>query len=467
MADSDEVKESCGIFAVFGHPDAAQLTYYGLFALQHRGQESAGIATTGGNKVICHKGMGLVNEIFSGETLNKLRNPAALGHVRYSTTGISTLTNAQPLVIDYNRGKLAIAHNGNLTNSPELRHRYESRGSIFQSTSDSEIIVHILAEPSKLSNRDNYIRCLNEVEGAFSLVFLVPNELIVARDPNGLRPLSLGKLEGAYVISSETCALDLVGAKFIRDIEPGEILFANTGGLESRHYCEKSKIEPKHCIFEYIYFSRPDSILFGENVHEVRKRLGACLAKKDKVKGDLVFGIPDSGYSAAIGYSHQSGIPFERGFVRNHYIGRTFIQPNQIQRDVGVKVKLNVISNVIAGKKVIAVDDSIIRGTTARNRITALRKAGAEEVHMRISCPPHKFPCFYGIDFPTKTELIAAKRSPQEIAEFIGVDSLEYVTKEEMLSCLSKPAHNYCIACFDGNYPVRISDGLTKFSLER
>ena len=462
-----DAKESCGLFAVFGHPDAAQLTYFGLFALQHRGQESAGIATTNGTRIVHHKGMGLVSEVFSSEILSRLKNPAALGHVRYSTTGLTTLANAQPVVVDYNRGKIAVAHNGNLTNSPELRARYESRGSIFQSTIDSEIIVHILAEPSRHSDRENYIRCLNEIEGAFSLLFLTPKEIIAARDPQGFRPLSLGELEGAYVFASETIAFDLVGAKFIRDIEPGEIVFASPGGLESKYFCSKDKIRPKHCVFEHIYFARPDSILFGESVHEVRKRLGARLAKKDKVKGDLVFGIPDSGFSAAVGYSHQSGLPFDRGFIRNHYIGRTFIQPSQIERDLGVKIKLNVVASVVAGKKVIAIDDSIIRGTTSRSRIRALRNAGAKEIHMRLSCPPHKFPCFYGIDFPTRTELIAAKYSTEEMAKFIGVDTLEYLTKEEMLSCVSKPPDNYCTACFDGNYTVPVSDKLTKFSLER
>jgi amidophosphoribosyltransferase len=466
-----EVRENCGLFGVFGHPEAARLTYYGLFALQHRGQEAAGIATTDGKNMLSYRAQGLVDKVFDPERLESLRNPLAIGHIRYSTTGSSTTVNTQPLVVDYVRGKLAVAHNGNLTNSLELRRRYERSGSIFQSTMDSEIIVHILAGKSGRDDHENYKHCLRLLKGAYSLLFLTPRELIAARDPQGYRPLSLGQVRSGlfstWVVASETCAFDLVGATFVREIEPGEILFIDAEGLHSERFADQSEVHRQHCIFEHIYFARPDSLVFGDNVHGVRHRIGRRMAQVDKTDADLVMSVPDSGNSAAMGYSQASGLPLEMGFVRNHYVGRTFIEPVQARRDVGVRIKLNVVREVIRGKRVVVVDDSIVRGTTCKGRVNALRAAGAKEVHMRVSCPPIRYPCHYGIDFPTTTELIAAKHSVEEIRSFIGATTLKYLDSEEMLSCVSGPPQNYCTACFDGSYHVEIPQGQTKTALER
>ena len=465
------IKENCGLFGVFGHPDAAQLTYYGLFALQHRGQEAAGIATTDGREMLSHRAQGLVDKIFDTQRLESLRNPLAIGHLRYSTTGSSTAVNIQPLVVDYVRGKLAVAHNGNLTNASELRRAYEKSGSIFQSTMDSEIIIHMLAEKSGLNDHENYKRCLKRLKGAFSLLFLTTGELIAARDPQGYRPLSLGQLrEGLFntwVVASETCAFDLVGATYVRDVEPGEIVFIDAQGLHSERFADGPDVNLQQCIFEHIYFARPDSLVFGDNVHEVRRHIGQKMAHVDKVDADLVMSVPDSGNSAAMGYCEASGLPLEMGFVRNHYVGRTFIEPEQARRDLGVKIKLNVVKKVVRGKRVVVVDDSIVRGTTCRGRVNALREAGATEVHMRVSCPPIRHPCYYGIDFPTKTELIAAKHSVDEIRGFIGATTLKYLGREDMLSCVSGPAQDYCTACFDGSHHFEAPEGLTKTVLER
>lgn len=466
-----KAEENCGLFGVFGHPDAAELTYYGLFALQHRGQEAAGIATTDGRQMLSYRSLGLVDKVFDKQRLDSLHNPLAIGHLRYSTTGSSTLLNTQPLVVDYVRGKLAVAHNGNLTNSYELRRRYEQSGSIFQSTMDSETIVHILAGSSAQSDRESYKECLRKLEGAFSLLFLTTRELIAARDPHGYRPLSLGQIRSGlfstWVLASETCAFDLIGAAFVREIEPGEILFIDAEGLHSERFADESQVRRQHCIFEHIYFARPDSVVFGDNVHEVRRRIGRKIAEIDNIEADMVMPVPDSGNSAAMGYAQASGLPFEMGFVRNHYIGRTFIEPEQDRRDIGVRIKLNAVEQVVRGKRVVVVDDSIVRGTTCRGRMNALRTAGAKEVHMRVTCPPIKFPCFYGIDFPTPSELIAGRHSLEDIRQFIGATTLKYLGRDEMLSCVSGRAEDYCTACFDGSYGSEIPKGQSKFMLER
>jgi len=463
-------KENCGLFGVFGHPDAAELTHYGLFALQHRGQEAAGMATTDGVDMLSYRALGLVDTVFDSGRIRSLRNPLAIGHLRYSTTGSSTTVNTQPLVVNYVRGKLAVAHNGNLTNALELRRQYEDSGSIFQSTMDSEIIVHILAEKSGLGDRENYKHCLRMLKGAFSLVFLTPRELIAARDPQGYRPLALGRIRSGlfstWVVASETCAFDLVGADFVREVEPGEILFIDAEGLHSERFVDESEVHRQHCIFEHIYFARPDSSVFGENVHNVRRNLGRKMAEVDNVEADLVMAVPDSGNSAAMGYSQASGLPLEMGFVRNHYIGRTFIEPEQARRDVSVRIKLNAVKDVVQGKKVVVVDDSIVRGTTCKGRVNALKAAGAKEVHMRVSCPPIRYPCYYGIDFPTKTELIASKHSIENIRDFIGATTLKYLGRDEMLSCVSRQPEDYCSACFDGSHYVKIPEGRSKSALE-
>lgn len=464
-------KENCGLFGVFGHPDAAELTYYGLFALQHRGQEAAGIATTDGKKMPFYRAPGLVNAVFDERRLQTLRNPLSIGHLRYSTTGSSSAVNIQPLVVDYFRGKLAIAHNGNLTNSLELRREYERSGSIFQSYMDSETIVHILAEKSNREDWENYKNCLRRLKGAYSLLFLTTKELIAARDPQGYRPLSLGRISSGlfstWVVASETCAFDLVGADYVRDVEPGEVLFVDAQGLHSERFVPEAQVRRQHCIFEHIYFARPDSVVFGDNVHEVRRRLGRKMAEAGGVEADFIMSVPDSGNSAAMGYSEVSGLPLEMGFVRNHYIGRTFIEPEQTRRDINVRIKLNVIEEVVRGKRVVVVDDSIVRGTTCRGRVNALKAAGAKEVHMRVSCPPIRYPCYYGIDFPTSTELIAAKHSVDEIRDFIGATTLRYLAIDEMLSCVSRKPRDYCTACFDGSYHEGIPGGLSKTVLER
>jgi amidophosphoribosyltransferase len=456
----------CGLFGIFGSPEAVELTYLGLFALQHRGQESAGIAAVQGTKLIYHKGMGLVADVFSKELLDSMRSTSAIGHVRYSTTGISSITNAQPLVVNSLRGMIAIAHNGNLTNSSWLRKEFEGKGSIFQTTMDSEIFLHLLAQPDIASDPDGLIKCLSKVAGSYSLLLITPRELIAVRDPHGFRPLCLGCLPGlfpAYAVASESCAFDLTGIKYIREIKPGEILYINQDGLRSQFM---PPARHSYCIFEHVYFARPDSLIYGDTVHEVRKRLGKTLAKQHPVKADLVTAIPDSGNSTAIGYAEEAGIPFDSGFIRNHYVGRTFIQPSQGQRDIGVEIKLNVVKDVVAGKRIVVVDDSIIRGTTSQSRIRILRDAGAKEIHMRISCPPVIAPCFYGIDFPTKRELIAANRGIDEIARHLGLDSLGYLSLDGLLGAVSNPPDCYCDACYTERYPIPIEGELDKLAFE-
>ena len=468
---ADEVKDSCGVFGIYGHPKAAEISYLGLFALQHRGEESAGICTSDGKELRCHKGLGLVGDVFNEEVLKTLPGRAAIGHVRYSTTGSTTLANAQPIKVDYSRGQVAVGHNGNLVNAKYLRDELEAYGSIFSGTTDSEIIVHLMAKPSYASVKESVLGLVRKMEGAFTLVLLTEHELIGIRDPRGFRPLCLGKLDGAWVLASENCALELVDAEFIREIEPGEVIIIDENGPKSFHPFLDEKIQRAHCAFEFVYFARPDSRIFGENVAMVRERLGRILAKEHPADADIVVPVPDSGNFAALGYSMESGIPLAHGFTRNHYIGRTFINPTQSVRTLKVKIKLNPIEEVVGGKRVVVVDDSIVRGNTSKSRVKLLRRAGAKEVHMRISCPPHVSPCFYGIDFPSKSELLASTHSMGEIKEFLDVDSIGYLSQEGLLRAAAgekeEAKKNFCTACWTAKYPTPVYDDMDKFKLER
>ncbi|HTZ10994.1 MAG TPA: amidophosphoribosyltransferase [Candidatus Margulisiibacteriota bacterium] len=465
---SDEPKEYCGLFGIINHAHASWMTYLGLYALQHRGQEACGIAVSNKGIVCVHKDMGLVSDVFDEQVLGKLKGDMACGHVRYSTTGSSVLKNSQPLLIDYAKGTLCIAHNGNLVNSLTLRKQLEQSGSIFQTTTDSEIIIHLMARAKSRLLKESLIYALKKIKGAYSLVMMDNDTLIGVRDPLGFRPLSLGKLGKSYCLASETCAFDLIGAKLIREVEPGEILFINKEGLRSVKPKELQVKEKRaFCIFEHVYFSRPDSIVFGETVHTVRRKLGEQLAREYPVEADFVVPVPDSGFSAALGYAQESGIPLEMGIIRNHYVGRTFIQPAQDSRDLGVRVKFNLLREVLKGKRVVIVDDSIVRGTTSKIRVRNLRRAGVKEVHLRISCPPHRFPCFYGIDFHRSSELIANKyESLEKIRQYLEVDSLGYLSLEGMLASLKYDPCNYCSSCWTGDYPVLAEKGQSKFSLE-
>ncbi len=463
--NSGRPREECGVFAIYGHEDAARITYFGLFALQHRGQESAGIVTSNGCQVSEHKGMGLASAVFKESILQKLQGSLAIGHVRYSTTGSSTLSNAQPFLVHVGEEYYALGHNGNIVNAQSLRAELEGRGSIFQSTMDSEVIIHLMAPHLKRGLDKALSIALSQVEGAYSLVMLTRDKIIAARDPRGFRPLALGKLNGGWVVASETCAFDLVGAEYIRDVEPGEILIIDASG------CKSLKPFPLmkhcHCIFELIYFARPDSQIFGQNVYLCRKRLGHELAREYRPDVDLVMPFPDSGTYAAVGYAEESGIPFEMGMIRNHYVGRTFIQPTQPMRDFAVRVKLNPVKELLAGKKVLIVEDSIIRGTTSRNRVQHLHGIGIEELHMVISCPPTMFPCPYGIDFSSKGELIATKKENEKaIAEFIGLDSLHYLTVDGMVRATGLPRECFCLACYTGDYPIAPPEKIDKFCME-
>jgi amidophosphoribosyltransferase len=470
----------CGLFGIYGHPNAAELTYYGLYALQHRGQESAGITASDGIDLRTFKGMGLVGQVFDKNTLRSLPGHLAIGHVRYSTTGSSNLRNAQPLVVDCARGQIAIGHNGNLTNAARLRAELEAKGSIFQTTVDSEIILHLLAQPGNEDRAHSIEAVMQKIQGAYSLVIMGEDELIGVRDPFGFRPLVLGRLpvpeqpstinhqpSSAYVLASETCALDLIQAEYVRDIEAGEIIVINKDGVRSVNPWAGSDQSRSFCIFEFVYFARPDSDLFNQNVAQVRINLGRQLARQHPVAADLVIPVPDSGNWAAMGFAEESGIPFGNAFVRNHYVGRTFLQPSQLIRDFGVRVKLNLIEEMVAGKRVVVVDDSIVRGTTARARVTTLREAGAKEVHMRVSCPPHKWPCAYGIDFPTRKELMAANNSQEQIRDFLGADSLGYLSLEGMIAATGLPASEFCTACYTGNYPSPVESEMDKFIMEQ
>jgi amidophosphoribosyltransferase len=455
----------CGIFGVYPHKDAAQLACLGLYALQHRGEESSGIITRDGKKVHLHKALGLVSGVFDEKIIRSLHGELAVGHVRYSTTGSSNIKNTQPFYVKSKIGDIAIAHNGNLTNTLSLHRELENNGALFQTTMDSEIIAHLLAHSHNNNFQDTIIWALSKLEGAYSLVLMLNDTLIGARDTYGWRPLCLGKLDGAYILASETCALDLIGAQYLRDVEPGEIVFIKKDGLKS--FKPFGKTPHAFCIFEYIYFARPDSNIFEHNVYMARKRLGAQLATEFPAQADLVMPIPDSGVFAALGFSEASKIPFEFGMIRNHYIGRTFIQPSQDLRDFRVKIKLNPLRDVLKEKEVILVEDSIVRGTTTRARLKTLRQAGVNKIHMRVSCPPLKFPCFYGIDFPTKKELVASKHDIAWIRDFIGADSLEYLSLEGMLNSMPLPKEDFCTACFTGKYPINHTCHLSKNILEK
>jgi amidophosphoribosyltransferase len=465
LSESHRPKHECGVFAVHGHDDAALLTYYGLFALQHRGQESAGIATSSGNgkSFLLHKGMGLVSQVFDPEHLESIRGTRAIGHVRYSTTGSSTLLNSQPLSVDTARGQIAVAHNGNLVNAASLRHELETRGSIFQTTVDSEIILHLLAQPDETMGGP--IGALRRLEGAFSVVVMAENEIIGFRDPSGLRPLSLGKLHDGWVLSSETCAFDLIGASFVRDIEPGEVVIINDKGIRSEFPFTETR--EAFCIFEYVYFARPDSRLRGVTVSKARINMGRELARLHPVEADVVVPVPDSGIYAALGFSEELGIPYDPAFVRNHYIGRTFIQPTQLIRDFNVRVKLNLIGESVQGKRVVVVDDSVVRGTTAKARVVNLREAGAKEVHLRISCPPHRHACYYGIDFPDPEKLIANQQTHQEICDYLGADSIGYLDVDGMVRATGLAKNSFCMACFNGDYPIPFDAAFDKLIMER
>jgi len=450
----DWFHDECGVFGIFGREEAAKLTYLGLYALQHRGQESAGIASTDGNSLEFYKSMGLVQEIFTPEVLARLPGTAAIGHTRYSTAGETALTNAQPVVIDCNKGKLAVAHNGNLTNALELRRRLEHSGSIFQTTSDTEVIVHLVARSKARNLVGALADAAQQVEGAYSLVILTRDEVFAMRDPRGFRPLNLARLEDAWVVASETCAFDLIDAEYVREIEPGELVRISRSGVESIRFAPEKPHQ--FCIFEHVYFSRPDSVVFGRPVNQSRERLGRLLAKEHAVEADVVIPVPDSGVPAAIGYAAESGIPFRMGLIRNHYIGRTFIEPVQAIRDFGVKLKLNPVRRMIEGQRVILVDDSIVRGTTSRKIVRMVREAGATEVHVRISCPPTISPCFYGVDTPTRNELIAANNSVDEIRQFLEADTLGYLSLNGLREAVEDREGQFCTACYTGVYPTEL-----------
>jgi amidophosphoribosyltransferase len=450
----DKFHDECGVVGVFNHPEAANLVYLGLYALQHRGQESAGIVANDNGKMHPEIDMGLVADVFTSERLASLPGNMAIGHNRYSTTGDSELKNAQPCLMNYSEGSIALAHNGNLVNAAELREELVSSGAIFRSTTDSEVIVHLIAQARGKTFLDRVIQALARVRGAYSLVIMTEREIVAVRDPHGFRPLCLGKLDDGYVMASESCVMDLIQAKFLREVEPGEVLLINSDGMHSHQ--PFPKVAPRHCVFEHIYFARPDSFLFGEDVYTMRKAMGRRLALESPVEADLVVPVPDSGVVSALGYSEQSGIPFELGLIRNHYVGRTFIEPKSQIRSFGVRVKLNAVKHVIEGKRIVIIDDSIVRGTTSQKIVRMLREAGAREVHVRISSPPSAYPCFYGIDTPTRDELIASTNNVDETRRFIGADTLHYLGLENMMESFGKNCGNFCKACFDGEYPIKI-----------
>lgn len=463
-----EKKEKCGVFGVWGPKDASQICYQGLFAQQHRGQESAGIVVSDGNDLHGHAGMGLVSQVFSPRMLKEdLAGSAAIGHVRYSTTGSSKLCNAQPLLRQYLMGPVAVAHNGNLINAQLLRKQYEEHGHIFQSTTDTEIIVHLLAKPTHVEKHDPLPHVLKHLQGAFSLLFLFPNRIEACRDPWGVRPLALGKTaDGHWCVASETCAFDAIDATYVRDVEPGEIVRIDDHGIQSRRF-DSPAPQLAQCVFEHVYFANPASKIFGQTVHSVRQKLGRQLAIEAPVKADYVMPMPDSGRSAALGFARESNIPFEEGIVPNRFVGRTFILPQQLQRDRAVAMKLNIIPDVVNEKRIVIVEDSVVRGTTTRSKMRAIRRAGAKEIHLRVSCPPIRHPCFYGIDFPTSQELIAHNRTVDQIRQFLEVDSLAYLSLEGMLSCMKLESSNYCTACWSGAYKIPIDHPTSKFSFER
>jgi amidophosphoribosyltransferase len=448
----DKFREECGVFGIYGHAEASKLAYLGLYALQHRGQESAGIATADGTRIRAVREMGYVNDIFDEQALASLPGDAAIGHTRYSTAGESKLLNAQPIVIDCVHGQVAVCHNGNIVNAKEIRDRLVSQGSIFQTSSDTEVLVHLYARSQARTFDEALVESIAQLSGAFSFAVLVKDHLLAARDPHGFRPLALGRLGDAWVVSSETCALDLIGATYVRDVEPGEVVVIGPEGLRSRRAFPPARLA--HCVFEHVYFARPDSEVFGQSVNEVRTNLGRRLATETAVPADVVVPIPDSGVCAAIGYAEEARLPMRFGLIRNHYVGRTFIEPAQSIRHFGVKVKLNPVKSILAGQRVVLVDDSLVRGTTSRKIVKMVRAAGAREVHLRISCPPTVSPCFYGVDTPRRSELIAATHSLEEIRKYVGADSVAYLSLEGLLNAVGAKRPDYCTSCYTGQYPV-------------
>jgi amidophosphoribosyltransferase len=456
----DKFHDECGVFAIYGHPEAAKLAYLGLYALQHRGQESAGICTSDGDEVHCVKSMGHVAEIFTPPVIETLPGEQAIGHTRYSTAGDTALLNAQPFSVACNKGRIAVAHNGNITNAVELRRDLERQGSIFQSNSDTEVILHLVAHSRERTLSGALRDALLQIEGAFSLVFLAEDRVIVARDPHGFRPLAAGQMEFsggriAHVFASETCAFDLIGAVYLNEVAPGEMVIVGPEGVTRERYAPEQ--QRAQCVFEHVYFSRPDSIVFDRSVQASREMLGRLLAREAPADADLVVPVPDSGVAAAIGYAAESGLPFRHGLIRNHYVGRTFIEPSQVIRDFGVKLKLNPVRHLLEGKRVVLVDDSIVRGTTSRKIVRMVRQAGAREVHVRVSCPPTVSPCFYGVDTPTKNELIGANNTVEEIRRFVEADSLAYLSLGSLRQAVSDDRkHEYCYACYTGDYPTEL-----------
>ncbi len=459
-----DVREQCALFAAWKIPSAAELTYLGLYSLQHRGQESAGIVTWDGKKQHLFRGMGLVSDCINSDILVGLPGDIAIGHTRYSTTGSTHISNAQPLMVNFREGQIAIAHNGNLVNSTRVRSKLEKKGSIFQSSMDTEVVVHLIASSGKKRIINAVIEALKAVKGAYSLLILINDDLFAIRDPRGFRPLSLGRLGDGYIAASESCAFDIVGASFLRDVEPGEVVHISEKGLRSFKPFEP--VQPRQCIFEYVYFSRPDSLIFGSYAGKIRKEFGRQVAREHPVEADCVISVPDSSNFTALGFSEESGLPMELGLIRNHYIGRTFIRPTQKVRDLGVKIKYNPLREVLENRRIVVVDDSIIRGTTSRVLVRIFRQAGAREVHLRIGSPPFKSPCYYGIDTPSHKELIASSHSVEEITSYLGVDSLGYLSLEGMLAAAPRPKNSYCHACFSGNYSVEVEE-TDKFIHER
>jgi len=459
-------RESCGLFGAFGVPDAAKVIYAGLFALQHRGQEGAGITISDGEQIRTIKGMGLLNEVFSERSPSELHGSIGIGHVRYSTTGSSRPQNVQPIVFECFDGLWAMAHNGNLTNARQMRRQYQEAGAIFQTSTDTEVLMHLIADPLYRARTRRVERALGDLEGAFAFVLMTKDRIMGTRDRYGFRPLSIGRLRDGYVFASETSALEQVGATYERDVLPGELVMVDSKGIRSSTFCEPVSGPLGQCIFEHVYFARPDSMVFGQSVHEARLRLGRRLAQEHPIEADIVVPVPDSGMSAALGYSLESGIPVDYGLIRNHYVGRTFIMPEMAQRQGSVDLKIAIVPGVVRDKRLVVVDDSIVRGTTCRRRVAALRQAGAKEVHMRISCPPVKNPCYFGIDFPSREELIAAQHTISEIREFIGADSLAYLSHEGLLSAFDNPG-DYCTGCFSGKYPAETAENHTKKALEK
>ncbi len=461
---AESIGHNCALFGIAGHDSAAYLTYLGLYALQHRGQEAAGIVTSDGEQTYIHKALGLVNDVFQPEVLDRLPGTSAIGHTRYSTTGSTTILNTQPILVNYQAGTLSLAHNGNLTNTPRLRAQMEREGSIFQTTMDTEIILHLAARSQQAAIEDRIVEALGQVKGAYSLLFLSEETLVAVRDPFGFRPLCLGEFEGAHVVASESCAFDILGGAYVRNIEAGEMLIIRKGDIETRRLPQSATNHA--CIFEFVYFSRPDSWIYGEKVDKVRRRLGKHLAREHPAEADIVISVPDSSNTATLGYARESEITFELGLIRNHYVGRTFIQPGQERRDHDVRVKFNPVEGVLRGKRVVVVDDSIVRGTTSRQLLRMIRDAGASEVHVRITCPPVAWPCYYGVDIPTRKELIAAHKNVEEVRDYIGADSLGHLSLEGMLDAVEGD-RAMCHACYSGQYPVPPDDDLSKEALER